>query len=316
MFRRCSALSAASRRSSTAVRRASTQGGGADTRKQSVLDGNFAVRSLFASRGDADTLVHDAEDVGALLASMREQRASRGGLLLVQADAALGARMSARMSGSSGARSSKTMKKCMSFHMSAAQQQQMLAKNRKARDDEAQVRMLSPDGTWRLRWLGVMAVLMILASILTPLQLAFIGDFQASGGAAWFAINLLIDVIELVDIVLSFRTGVKIDGVISMQPKVVAAVYLRGAFFFDLLAGLPLGYWDLLGYDAPAARFLRLLKVLRLRQLAKVIEEIATHAKFNPSIVRLAKIFLVVLLVWHWIASSTGSSAPPRPRGR
>ena len=29
------------------------QGGGADTRKQSVLDGNFAVRSLFASRGDA-----------------------------------------------------------------------------------------------------------------------------------------------------------------------------------------------------------------------------------------------------------------------
>ena len=107
--------------------------------------------------------------------------------------------------------------------------------------------------------------------------------------------------IELVDIVLSFRTGVKIDGVISMQPKVVAAVYLRGAFLFDLLACLPLGYWDLLGYDAPAARFLRLVKVLRLRQLAKVIEEIATHAKFNPSIVRLAKIFLVVLLVWHWI---------------
>ena len=75
---------------------------------------------------------------------------------------------------------------------------------------------------------------------------------------------------------------------------VVHVVY-RGAFFFDLLAAA----FGLLGLST-TARAGALPPVARrsrsLRQLAKVIERAPPG---NPSIVRLAKIFLVVRLRWH-----------------
>ena len=98
--------------------------------------------------------------------------------------------------------------------------------------------MIAPDSKLRLRWDGITMVMILLSCVLHPIQMAWSQQFDGDGGG-WVAFDLLVCGWFILTIVLNFRTGVLDNGVVLINPKVVARSYATGWLFVDLLAALP-----------------------------------------------------------------------------
>eukprot|EP00966_Prymnesium_polylepis_P061829 1434830-Prymnesium_polylepis.1 len=107
---------------------------------------------------------------------------------------------------------------------------------------------------------------------------------------------------------MKFRTGIKIDGKIKYSTQTIALNYLRGWFILDLLAAFPsnlitgLAIFQSVDDTDHLLRLVRLLKLLRIVQLAKRFDDLLIHValRLNPSLLRLLKLFAIMILVWHW----------------
>jgi len=135
-----------------------------------------------------------------------------------------------------------------------------------------------------------------------------------AGWQAWTAWNLLVDVTFLVDIVINFRTGFFEEGQFVIDSTRIARKYLTGSFTIDLIGSFPLSLvliaMDDDGENNAAARlnrqlrFLRIVKLnrlLRLVKLSKNLRHVEMVIKFNPSVMRLTKLFIMMLLFSHWL---------------
>lgn len=180
-------------------------------------------------------------------------------------------------------------------------------KSRRLRPEEIEAarpwfaRMVSPDSRLAVRWDGAMVALVIISCVLAPLQVAWDDEFEALGRGAYLSFvvfSVAIDVTFLFDICLNFRTGVKVDGVLVMEPTVVASNYVRGWFLTDLLSSIPL---DFAAGGFKTFKVLRVLKLLRLIRLSRYLDSLAAVTHFNPSKLRLSKLLFILLLLWHWI---------------
>jgi len=154
--------------------------------------------------------------------------------------------------------------------------------------------------------------------VTVPLELAFERIMEAqmgmAGWQAWTAWNLLVDVTFLIDIVINFRTGFFEEGQFVADSNRIARKYLTGSFTIDLVGSFPLSLiliaMDDEGENNAAARlnrqlrFLRIVKLnrlLRLVKLSKNLRHVEMVIKFNPSVMRLTKLFIMMLLFSHWL---------------
>jgi hypothetical protein len=75
--------------------------------------------------------------------------------------------------------------------------------------------------------------------ITIPIEIAFSPSFMDS--KAMFFTNLIIDIIFFIDICVTFRTGYIDDtGNEVIEPRHIAYNYLKGVFWIDLVATLPM----------------------------------------------------------------------------
>ena len=83
-------------------------------------------------------------------------------------------------------------------------------------------------------------------SVTAPIDIAFKPDLFARTDMT--AANYLIDILFIVDIIVNFRTSYTnaLTGYEILDPKMIAATYLKGMFWIDLLSVLP---FDLLIAD-------------------------------------------------------------------
>lgn len=184
--------------------------------------------------------------------------------------------------------------------------------------------VIHPNGRFRTMWNLVMTALILYSAVVVPMQLAFWNDFQSDG---WRALNYVIDVVFILDIIVNFRTGFIVGGHYVNDPWASAIHYLRGGFAVDFVGSFPLnvildatsaGSED---YNA-ASRVNRLLRLFRMFKLARMLKlakytqniELLQH---NPGVMRIMRLSAISLLLCHllgciwWLVADLERTSPP-----
>ena len=164
----------------------------------------------------------------------------------------------------------------------------------------------------------MVASLIVYCGVGVPLEVAFEANMQRGMGEAgwtvWTFWNLSVDFAFITDLILNFRTSYFVDGHLERNGWLIAKHYFKGAFFIDLVGSFPLQivlqYMSNDGESDSAARLNRQLRLLRLFKLnrmlrfvrlAKKLKYLELLVKFNPSVLRVAKLFFFMMLMCHWL---------------
>jgi hyperpolarization activated cyclic nucleotide-gated potassium channel 2 len=119
---------------------------------------------------------------------------------------------------------------------------------------------------------------------------------------AFLALNWVIDFFFMIDIFVNFRTIVvnTETGDEIMVPKNIAKAYLRGRFWIDLLATVPLDWIAVQIFSASDSSELQLfgiLKLVRVLRLGKIIQYLNSKEDVKVSLKLLKLIFFLVLYI-------------------
>ena len=95
--------------------------------------------------------------------------------------------------------------------------------------------VFNPDSWFKGLWDLCSLITIIYQSILIPFRLCF--QVEADGGFKIF--ETLIDAIFILDIFVTFNTGIYKKGYLVMKRKEIIKNYIRYWFFIDLLASFP-----------------------------------------------------------------------------
>jgi hypothetical protein len=159
--------------------------------------------------------------------------------------------------------------------------------------------MIYPESKLKTAWDFFVLAVTVFATVEIPLFLVFsISSRPLSILTAW-----VIPAVFCADLAVRFNTGFHSLGKTITERQAVAARYLRGWFWLDLIAALPLAL--ILDLVAPSTGALLLL--LRLNPLLKLIHSGTTlyrigGTRVNPAILRLVLLVFWVLLVAHLVS--------------
>lgn len=154
-----------------------------------------------------------------------------------------------------------------------------------------------------------------------PYILAFVE--LDSTNVALDVINSLIDIIFMLDVLVNFRTSFVIEntGIEVTNPKDIAIRYMKGRFWLDVLASLPL---DSLTYAISKSKansfmfqILGLLKLVRVLRLSKLITYLNLKSDVKMSLKLGKLIFFIILFLhclgclWYYIVQFDKEWIPP-----
>mmetsp|Transcript_34820 Transcript_34820/g.44907 ORF Transcript_34820/g.44907 Transcript_34820/m.44907 type:complete len:786 (+) Transcript_34820:112-2469(+) len=176
--------------------------------------------------------------------------------------------------------------------------------------------VILPNSAFRMCWDLNMLFFLAYVAILTPFQMAFLGDQEdiahPEDWPGFFAMDRLVDLVFLIDMVINFRSAwYEADGsVVTFDQKIAAKNYLRGWFTLDLFSLLP---WEVIGIlfnvkgDAALRfpkllRLLRLIKILKLVRASRVVRRIEQNMGIKYGILRLCKFAVTLIVLAHWLA--------------
>ncbi|KDO28065.1 hypothetical protein SPRG_20223 [Saprolegnia parasitica CBS 223.65] len=167
--------------------------------------------------------------------------------------------------------------------------------------------VLDANGTFKARWNVLVFVALLVLLVLLPLDASF--DLVATDGAC-FALQCAIDVLLLLDVVVTFRTS-RVDPTSNawlLDPTDVAWGYLASPdFVVDALSSVPtsLTINHATGHLFQAIRLVFLLRLYWLSQ-ADVFGrvEVRLSLLIHPAAVRLVKLALFYIVLHHYIASA------------
>ena len=136
----------------------------------------------------------------------------------------------------------------------------------------------------------------------------------------YLLLNSVIDILFLVDILITFRTTyiVPSTGNEISEPKAIAKQYLKGRFWMDLLATIP---FDLIAGDNPNFQFTTLfglLKTTRVLRLGRIIRFINTRDDIKLTLKLLQLVYFLVLYLhligccWFLIHNINQEWIPPQ----
>jgi hypothetical protein len=163
--------------------------------------------------------------------------------------------------------------------------------------------VLREDSAFRFQWDLAATILVVVSCLLVPYQFAFQHRVHVMGSLLIY----LIDAFFLIDIVFSFRTTYRSQGIVVTNPELIAGHYRRGRFPVDLLAAVP---FDLLllpwsGFTIEGISvvlYLRMLRLLRIPRLVAIVRSWERRTSVNAGYVRIAKLLLIVIVVLHLVA--------------
>jgi len=131
----------------------------------------------------------------------------------------------------------------------------------------------------------------------------------------WFWGNVVVDIWFILDMIVNLRTGYTVEGHFVQDDWKAVKRYLSGSFIFDLIGSFPINLVLLPlqdGQDDDSATFGRTNKMLRLLRMAKLtkltrmlklskyLEYVEVVIKFNPAVVRIVKLCMIIILTCHW----------------
>lgn len=171
--------------------------------------------------------------------------------------------------------------------------------------------LLSPEDPLKVLWNIIKTFCIIVESFLIPYSLTFSPKDIKS---CQIGIEIL-EVFFFCDIFFKFNTEVYKNGVLISKRIFIAKHYLRGFFFFDLLAVFPFQllmpeanldseYLYISASNSQALKFLWILKLLRLFESKRLVYEIEDY--FVSSVflgpIRTFNFFFSAFIWTHWLA--------------
>ena len=166
---------------------------------------------------------------------------------------------------------------------------------------------IDPRNTGRLRWDFVIVLAVLYNCLIIPLRIGF-GDDKFGPMSA---IDLLIDMMFMSDIVVNFFTGyfrtvkeTQEQQLVLSQPT-VALHYLRTWFPFDIVASLPVDLMLLLQVSPKVLlymRFPRMLRLLRLPRLFRYMKRWEEYIGLSKEVLRLCKTIFLLFVFAHFSA--------------
>lgn len=116
---------------------------------------------------------------------------------------------------------------------------------------------LHPDSKWKHVWDWLMGLVLIYLAAVIPIDIAF-----RNWPPRWF--YLLIDLMFILDVIISFNTGFRKDGIIIRDRNEVAKQYLYGWFWIELIVAIP---WEAIALFSFRMRVSRGIRLARLPKL-------------------------------------------------
>lgn len=161
------------------------------------------------------------------------------------------------------------------------------------------VPVVHPDAKWKIRWDAFLSLVVVYATILAPLNLAL----NLSDKGILYGLDVIVTLIFLTDILITFRTAYIRHRKVVEDSALIAKRYLRGWFWPDLIAALPLfllpggSVWTI----GRIARFSRIPRIFKLFTIYRTINRLK-RGKVNANLVRLALMIFWLLMTAHMIA--------------
>jgi hypothetical protein len=186
-------------------------------------------------------------------------------------------------------------------------------------EEEFPIFFWHPQSQFLKYWNGFLMLFVVYIAIFLPLRLSL----SLSTSRFQNALDIMLDLFFLADVVLNFRTGY-IDSktkVVVFNPRDVARRYVSGWFFVDLISSLPvslISMGDTLLEDFIVVKLLRILKLFRLFRLIRleVLKELEYKGIFPPGFIRLTKFLIIFLFSLHlitcffWMVPGESEDAP------
>ena len=159
---------------------------------------------------------------------------------------------------------------------------------------------ISPNNWMRMRWDGLMLVVVVLSSLWVPFDAAF----RPNKPPGW--VSYTMDILFYTDILLNFFTGYDKGYEVVMEKRRIVGHYIKTWFFIDLVATVD---WEMFanlfrsGQTTPEwIRMLALIKIFRLLRAGRLIDRLTTTLSIWTGLVDAAKFFLYVSVVAHLLA--------------
>lgn len=166
-----------------------------------------------------------------------------------------------------------------------------------AADDKAKKAefVISHESSARGYWDIAMFLNIIVISVVVPLRIGFlIKDWKS-----WIAVDIIVDLLLVADIVVSLLTTFEQDGEVVRSRKEIFSQYLRSWLIPDVLSVLPLEFIGTgLAEYHPLYRVNRLLRVGRLVNYFVSWEKVSS---LKPSVIRIFKSSFVIVFLAHFI---------------
>eukprot|EP00899_Mesostigma_viride_P021422 jgi/Mesvir1/29281/Mv12759-RA.2 len=175
--------------------------------------------------------------------------------------------------------------------------------------------VIHPQNRYYLIYWHLSIILVIYAAIMSPFRFAF---YEANDRRSEVIVKVdyVVDCIFMLDIIISFNVAIQRHGLLVYRRAAIAYNYLRKNFVFDLVGSLP---WELMfrqrthlstntnSNGKPSARALvllslGLLRLIRMRRLARLFKSCEEDIRFHYFAIRLLKFLALVLFVGHFMA--------------
>lgn len=157
-----------------------------------------------------------------------------------------------------------------------------------------------PHSTAVRMWNGLMRLLAAYTALAVPLQFSF------ARGDGWSALNVIVDVCFILEVLLKFRTAYRDMGMLVLDTYQISMNYIRGELLYDFISAVPYAsivlalsadaHWEKLAFNVMLiSRFL--FCFVRISQAADNLEN---SVRFNPALKRLLLALVMLLLCCHW----------------
>ena len=172
--------------------------------------------------------------------------------------------------------------------------------------------IFKPNDNFKSKWDMVIIILAIFNCFTIPMKTAF--EPPGMNSVLFTVINSIVDLVFLLDIIITFRTAYIDDyGNEISTPKDIAITYLKGVFWVDLLATLPLDQIlkiFVADKNNPIYESFGVLKLIRVLRLNKIIaflnidQEIKIHMKLFKLIFFLFLYLHIFACIWFLVVDN------------
>ena len=190
--------------------------------------------------------------------------------------------------------------------------------------------IVKPSSLFRRSLDGLIVVILIYNVVITPFRVSFTIDTPL-----WlFVLETGMDVVFLLDLGVNFVTAVLDESshppTLITRVSVIATRYLKSWFAIDFVSSIPLDLillvlvgegddndrdvWRL-SKTVRTVKLLRLIRLLRLVRISRVVRKWRFRLNINSAYIRLAKLFVVMLVLahlsacfWFYVATTQGES--------